>query len=330
MNNFFKIYFFLFAVVFGAIYGMQENETAWYKRLIRDRKFRMLASAAIGGLSAMGMKYSINNNTLFPSLRLPEKIKDATDAKYFLVGSIAGIGLYETIRQLMDVEKESDDKENSSQKTEKDITDQKKTNHRQERTQVVSLPQSEIKTIKKEEDYGREIQVTYICCEDFFPLVHNLLNPWLLGKNNLNAGLGSKIDSILSDSKIAKYNEVVLYLASSHPKYSSNLQLVYLKYASYAAALYLVEEQQKEKFESICKQLLSESELLLYKLYDEIKPTSKKNLWCYVFPLKSLLDSDGFKTYSLNISSDVTKDNIDKYSFKLDSVLRGPPSMGKL
>lgn len=75
-------------MVFGAIYGMQENENSCYKRLIRNQPFKMLASAAIGGLSAMGLKYSINNNKFLSSLRLPEKIKDAPYWQFIAILSL--------------------------------------------------------------------------------------------------------------------------------------------------------------------------------------------------------------------------------------------------
>ena len=141
---------------------------------------------------------------------------------------------------------------------------------------------------------------------------------------------------------IEQYSKNQFCFIGTEDKYLP-IKRVYLKDASYAAALYLINENQKELFKKKFTEMSEDQKKLfkkkftgmgeyqkklfeekftercsVYDLYTIDKPTTKENLWCYALPLEhSEEDEQGRKIYSLNISSVITQENIDGYCFKL-------------
>jgi hypothetical protein len=157
-------------------------------------------------------------------------------------------------------------------------------------------------------DYSKKIKVMYICPGNLYSLFNS--------QEDLERNTVKNIEMIISKDPIQKYNKNEFWFATSQENYSAIVNNL-LKSFEYAAALYLIHEDQKESFKNMFKEKLSEEKSLLYNLYKIDKPTSKDNLWCYALPLESYDDEKGDKRYSLQISSKITEENIDSHSFQL-------------
>lgn len=290
MNKVFKICFFLFS----ALCGMENNQKkGLYRKFLDNRTLGILTSAIVGGGTGAGLRYLLHKNKFLSSFRATEKIKHAPYFKFVGTGAFAAVGLYELLKRL--TKPKQSDKSNWSARSRKNS--------------------EESEEEKPEKNYNEKIKVVYICPGSLL---------WLFNSTDgLKTETAKEIERILSEREIEKYHENEFWFCSTEEKFKLVINNICLKGAEYAAALYLVNEDQKESFINIFKESLSgkkslsEEQSLLYDLYAVEKPTSTDSLWYYVLPLGSSVDDKGKKTYSLNFSSQITQDNIDSYSFKL-------------
>ncbi len=287
MNNFFKLCFFLFS----AVCGMENNqERVWYRKFLDNRKVGIPTSAIAGGGIAAGLTYLFRKNTFLSSFRAAEKVKYAPYFKFVGTGAIVTVGLYELLKRLTKP-KESDKGKDGINAS----SPQLKENHEKN-------AEGEPK-----EDYNKIIKVIYVCPGNLYSL--------LKFEPGLKTETATKIEDIVSKGEIKQYRKNQFWFCSSDKRYNS-LMPAYLRGVKYAAALYLMNGDQKESFKKKFKESSPEEKSSLYNLC-EIKPTSQDNLWCYVLPLESSVDHEDNKTYSPNISPEITEQTIDSYSFQL-------------
>lgn len=166
---------------------------------------------------------------------------------------------------------------------------------------------SQMRLEEPKEGFRKTTKVLYICPSNLLLLLNS--------EDGLKTETANQIERILSKGKIKQSEKNQFWFCSNGNEYKY-LSNAYLKYSQYAAALYLINESQRESFEDIFKKSLSQSKSLLCDLYT-IKPTSQEHLWCYALPVQSSVDHKGNKTYSPNISPEITEQTIDSYSFLL-------------
>ena len=258
-----------------------DEDRRWYRKFLDNRNVGISTSAIVRGGIGAGLRYLLHKNKFLSSFRAAEKIKDASYFKFVSAGAMTAVGLYELLKRL--TKPKQSDKSNLFSK---------------------SMNNSESKEEKPKIDYSKTIKVAYICPSNLYSLFEL--------KDGLKTDTANRIEDILVDKgEIKKYNKNQFWFCANQECYSS-LVSSYLKDSKYAAALYLINEDQKESFKNMFKE-----KSLLYNLYTIEKPTSKDNLRCYALPLESSVDKEDNKTYSFNISSKITEANIDSYSFKL-------------
>lgn len=150
--------------------------------------------------------------------------------------------------------------------------------------------------------FNKEIKVTYICPGNLYSL--------LASEDGLESDTAKQIEEIISFGSIQKYSKNTFWFIETDIKYADKIErgVVALKNASYAEALYLIDGDQREAFKDKFAEKCS-----VYDLYKIAKPNTRGNLWCYALPLGYSSD----ESYNLQINPHITKDNIDKYSFKL-------------
>jgi hypothetical protein len=196
---------------------------------------------------------------------------------------IAGVGLYELLKLLTKPEK-SDSGGKGIQ-----ISPPR------------SMRNSQVgKEKEPEENFNQAIKVTYICPGSLYSLLYR--------QDGLKSDTAREIEKKISKGLIEKYSKNEFWFADEYVL----MMRTHLKDASYAAALYLMSENQRESFKKKFTERCS-----VYDLYTIDKPNTNENLWCYALPLEYSKDHEGKKTYSLNISSVITQENIYEYCFKL-------------
>jgi hypothetical protein len=313
---------FLFSITYCFILqssSKEEKTKNWYPTLLSNRSLGLPASAIIGGSLAAGLKYVFDNNKFLSSFRAAEKIKHASYFKFFGTGGLGTVGtagLYELLKRLTKPKKTNDDEKNmldssprpsenseeiEEKRTTKDDKEQKNSYHDQENIQNLAKQQ-----IEKEKLKNKEIKVVCILPDNLYSLFMSESASDSLETNHTV----KEIERILGEGEIQKYSESEFHFCSSEERFRASRPTRNLRGAQYAAAIYLINEDQKDFFKDMLKQ---------FSLYDfyVINPCSKENLLCYVLPLESSLGKEGNKIHSLEISSNITKDNIDAYSFKL-------------
>jgi hypothetical protein len=307
---------FLFSITYCFILqssSKEENTNNWYRTLLSNRPLGLPVSAIIGGSLAAGLKYVFDNNKFLSSFKVAEKIKHPPYVKFVGAGMIAGVGLYELLKKLTKPKKSDSGGKGIL------LNGQSK--------------ESKEKGLEEEEEFNQLIKVVYICPGNLFSL--------LSSQGGLISDTVREIEKKISEDSIQKYSRNQFFVIGTEDKHL-HIKRVYLKEASYAAALYLINENQKELFkkkftemsedqkESFKKKFTGMGEYQkklfeekftegcsVYDLYTIDKPTTNENLWCYALPLEYSKDHEGKKTYSLNISSVITQENIDEYCFKL-------------
>ena len=287
---------FLFSITYCFILqssSKEENTNNWYRKLLSNRPLGLPVSAIIGGSLAAGLKYVFDNNKFLSSFRVAEKIKHTPHVKFVGAGMIAGVGLYELLKLLT--------KPKQSNSGGKGI--------------LLNGQSKGSKEEEPEKNFNQLIKVTYICPGN----LHSLLNYQY--QEGLKSDTAREIENKISGGQIKKYSKNKFYFLGTGNEYDPGCAFLeneydpgcaFLEDVSYAAALYLINENQKESF----KGKFTEGRPAVYDLYG-MKPTTKENLWCYALPLEYSIDRKGKKTYSLNISSQIKTESIDRYSFQL-------------
>jgi hypothetical protein len=149
----------------------------------------------------------------------------------------------------------------------------------------------------------KTIDFMYMCSGAFYSLLYS--------KEGLKSETANQIERILRKDQIV--NRINKFWFCSNNQKDTTIIKPFFENKSYAAALYLINEEQRESFKDEFTEGCS-----VYDLY-KIKPTSTKNFWCYVLPLlECSVDHEGKETYSLNISSEITQENIHQYAFQLN------------
>jgi hypothetical protein len=292
---------FLFSITYCFILqssSKEENTNNWYRTLLSKRYLGLPVSAIIGGSFAAGLKYVFDNNKFLSSFKVAEKIKHPPYVKFVGAGMIAGVGLYELLKKL------TKPKQSNSGRKASFLNGQSKG--------------SKEKGLEEEEEFNQLIKVVYICPGNLFSL--------LSSQGGLISDTAREIEKKISEDSIQKYSRNQFFFIGTEDKYL-RIKRVYLKEASYAAALYLINENQKELFKKKFTEMSEDQKesfkkkftegRSVYDLYTIDKPTTKKNLWCYALPLEYSIDHKSKNTYSFNISSVITQENIDGYCFKL-------------
>jgi hypothetical protein len=160
---------------------------------------------------------------------------------------------------------------------------------------------------KKEENFNRLIILVSFCPGSLYSL--------LFSQDGLKSHTAREIENKISRGSIEKYSENQFVFLGTKANPIGQIDIC-LQNPDYAAALYLINEDQKESFEEkLFEDKLTEG----YSVYDlyKMKPTTKENLLCYALPLKYFIDDKNKKTYSPYISSEIKPENIDQYSFQL-------------
>jgi hypothetical protein len=157
------------------------------------------------------------------------------------------------------------------------------------------------KKSNKEEKNIDQVQVRYFCPSSLSFLFES--------EDGLITDVASQIEQKITKDSIKQYSRNKYWFLSINDRFKGLVRSYLNNNVNYAAALYLINEDQrksfKEKFAEGCS---------VYNLYKIGNLTSLKDLWCYALPL--LRTENG---YECQIDLQVTNENIDTYSFKLTS-----------
>lgn len=267
---------FLFSITYFFILQSSpepKEKNNLYRKWLDNRLFGFPGSAIIGGGLGAGLTYLSHKNRFLSSLNVTVKIRNASYWKSIGFGTLAGIGLYELLKRFMKSKKKTDDQKNKHKF------------------------QGKLKVINDELIADNEkIKVFYYCPDSLFSLLFSV--------KGLDTDTAENIERIISQSKIKQYTKNQFWFCATAEE-SRTIQHTSQSYnANYAAALYLLNEDQKDEFKDKFTPGCSINDL--YKIN---KPTAKENLFCYALPLQ--------RYEKRTISEEITKENIDSYSFKL-------------
>lgn len=153
--------------------------------------------------------------------------------------------------------------------------------------------------------YKKTIKIYYTCPGSLYDY---------FSKKNFKSQMNFEIEEKISNGEIKKYQKNDFWCGSNDNNFLSltDNKIMNKKQVTtcYAAALYLIDEHNKESF---TKKLFEENRQVL-SLYNMAKPTSRENLWCYSLPLTKNKDNK----YILEIDEKLTTENINWYGFKID------------